>query len=245
MSGHSHAKTIKHQKNITDQKRGAMFSKIARLISVAVKEKGINPETNYKLKIAMETARSFNMPKENIERAIQNASGGGSDGKILEEVSFEAFGPGGIAIIIEGITDNTNRALGIVKQTLNQYGGKLAGEGSVKWLFSRKGDISIDLKTQDPKFQKKEDLEMLAIESGAEDFAWNEDILDIYTKIETLEQTKQTLEKIGIKIESAVPEWIPKEEISATEPEKETSQKLFDALDESEDVQNVYSNLKT
>lgn len=137
MSGHSHAKTIKHQKELTDQKRGQAFSKMARLISVAVKEGGPNPEINSKLRMAIEMAKKLNMPRENVERAISRGSGAAA-GEELEEVLFEAYGPGGIAIIIEGITDNKNRTLGEVKQILNQNGGKLVGEGGVKWLFERK-----------------------------------------------------------------------------------------------------------
>jgi YebC/PmpR family DNA-binding regulatory protein len=244
MSGHSHAKTIKHQKNLTDQKRGQMFSKMARVISVAVKEGGSNPETNSKLRMVMEEARRVNMPRENVDRAIQHATGADSD-EVLEEVSYEAYGPGGVAVIIEGITDNKNKALGEVKQILSQHGGKFVGEGAVKWMFQRKGCLSIDLEQQTENLKNKENLEMSAIEAGAEDIKWQTDgILEVYTKIETLESIKQALEKLGLKIESASLDWVPKEEVTIKDNEKESCQKLFDALDESESVQNVYSNLK-
>jgi YebC/PmpR family DNA-binding regulatory protein len=245
MSGHSHAKTIKHQKNLTDQKRGQMFSKMARVISVAVKEGGPNSTTNSKLKMVMEEAKRMNMPKENVDRAVQKASGGDS-AEVLEEVSYEAYGPAGIAVIIEGITDNKNKALGEVRQILNQNGGKFVGEGAVKWMFQRKGCISVDLNTQAENLKDKENLEMLVIEAGAEDIKWpEEEILDIYTQIETLETVKQALEKQGLKIESASLDWVAKEEISVDEGQKASCQKLFDALDESDSVQNVYSNLKS
>lgn len=240
MSGHSHARTIKHQKNLTDQKRGRMFSKMARVISVAVKEGGPNSETNNKLRVAIETARSLNMPKENVERAIKQAVGG-VEGAQLEEVIFEAYGPGGIAIIIEGITDNRNRALGEIKQILNQNGGKLVGEGAVKWMFERKGVIIISIK--DLKLNK-EDLEMKAIESGAADIYWHDDTLDVYTKIEDLEKVKKNLESRGIKIESTSLDWVPKEEVIVNEKIKESCQKLFEALDENDAVQEIYSNMK-
>jgi len=138
MSGHSHAKTVKRVKEANAKKRGQIFSKLARLISVAVKEGGPNPETNSKLRLAFEIAKEANMPKENIERAIKRASGE-AEGEKLEEILFEAYGPGGIAIVIEGITDNKNRALGEIKQILNQHNGKLVGEGAVRWMFERKG----------------------------------------------------------------------------------------------------------
>lgn len=243
MSGHSHAKTIKHQKNLTDQKRGQLFSKMARVISISVKEGGPNPETNSKLQAIIEDAKSKNMPRENIERAIQNAVGGGAE-ENLEEVSYEAYGPGGIAVIIEGITDNTNRTLGEIKQILNQHGGKLVGEGAVRWMFDRKGYIVIDPKTQPENFQNKESLEMAAIEAGADDIRWEEDILEIYTGTANLSETKKKIEAQGIKPESSAFGWIPKEEAVISDNEKQSCQKLFDALDENDAVQNVSSNLK-
>ena len=242
MSGHSHAKKIRHQKEITDQKKGQMFSKIARLISVAAKEGGPNPETNSKLKVAIEEAKKFNLPKDNIERAIKQATGGGEEAN-LEEVLFEAYGPSEIAIIIEGITDNKNRTLGEVKQVLNQNQGKLVGEGSVKWMFERKGCITLRI-TNQYKSTNKEKLEMLAIEVGAKDIYWHEDILDIYTKTEDLEKIKRALEEKGIKIESASLDWVPKEEVSLDEKTKEACQKLFEALDELDSVQEIYGNLR-
>ena len=240
MSGHSHAKTIKHDKEISDQKRGKLFSKLARMISVAAKEKGGRPETNSALRMAIEKAREINMPQENIERAITRGTGEIEGGAQLEEVIFEAYGPGGIAIIIEGITDNKNRALGEIKQILNQNGGKLVGEGAVKWMFERKGVI-INIKNLT---LSKEDLEMKAIEAGAADIYWHDDALDIYTKIEDLERVKKNLESRGIKIGSTSLDWVPKEEAIADEKIKEACQKLFEALDENDSVQEIYSNLK-
>lgn len=243
MSGHSHAKTIKHQKEITDKKRGQMFSKMSRLISVAVKEGGPNIETNSKLKLAFEMAKKFNMPKENVERAIKRGTNEPA-GESLEEVSFEAYGPGNIALIITGITDNKNRTLGEIKQILSQYNGKLVGEGSVKWLFDKKGVIVIDLSAQNEGLKEKEKLEITAIESGAEDTTWQDNILNIHTKPECLEQTKKELEGKGVKIDSASLDMTAKEEIEADLKIKESCQKLFDALDENDAVQEIYSNLK-
>ena len=242
MSGHSHAKTIRREKNITDQKRGQMFSKMARLISVAVKQGGANPETNPKLRGAIETARSLNMPKDNIDRAIKRGTGEIAAEK-LEEVLFEAYGPGGIALIIEGITDNKNRTLGEIKQILNQNNGKLANAGSVKWLFEKKGVIEVPSDKNEDK-REKEDLELLAIEAGAEDIYWHNSLLDVYTKIEELERVKKNLEEKGIKIEGASLDWVAKEEISVDEKAKESCQKLFESLDENDAVQEIYSNIK-
>jgi len=244
MSGHSHAKTILHKKTLEDQKRGKIFSKLARMISVAAKE-GSDPETNPKLRQALDEARSFNMPKGNIERAIAKGTGK-VEGARLEEINYEAYGPGGIAMIIEGITDNKNRTLMEMKQALQKYGGKLAETGSVKWLFGKKGAVTIDLKFQIPDLKNKESLELKVIEAGAEDIYWHktEDILDVYTKPEELDKVKKNLEALGIKIESATLDWVAKEQIEVSDKEKESCQKLFEALDENDAVQDIYSNLK-
>ncbi|MBI1866608.1 MAG: YebC/PmpR family DNA-binding transcriptional regulator [Candidatus Staskawiczbacteria bacterium] len=238
MSGHSHFKTIKAQKEVADAKRGKIFSKIGRLITIAVKESGGDPITNSKLRLIIDQAKKFNMPKENIERSIKKGTGE-LVGEKLEEVSFEGFGPGGISLIIKGITDNKNRTIGEIKTILNQNGGKLAGEGAVRWMFDRKGVITINCEAG-----MKEESELLAIEIGAQDVFWHDNLLDIYTNPENLEKIKKGLEEKQIKVESASLDWIAKEEIEVSNKEKEASQKLFEALDESDDVNDVYSNLK-
>jgi YebC/PmpR family DNA-binding regulatory protein len=242
MSGHSHYKTIKRVKEAQDMKRGKIFSKISRMISVAARE-GADPEMNPKLRQALEEAKAVNMPKENIERAIKRGIGE-IEGAKLEEVSYEAFGPGGIALIIEGITDNKNRTLTEVKQILQKYGGKLAESGSVKWLFERKGTITINPNTQNQ--MTKEDLELKAIEAGADDIYWHktQDLLDIYTKPEELDKVKKNLEIQGIKIESATLDWVAKDPIEVNEKDRENLNKLFEELDENDAVQDIYSNLK-
>lgn len=243
MSGHSHFSSIKHKKSLEDEKRGKIFSKMARIISVAAKE-GTDPASNSKLRQAIDEARGFNMPKDNIERAIKRGSGETKEGK-FEEVNYEAFGPGGIAVIIETITDNKNRTLAEIKHTLQKYNGKLAESGSVKWLFERKGVITIN---PDDQIQtiKKEDLEMRAIETGAEDTFWHidENLLDVYTKTENLEEIKKNLKDQGVKFESASLDWVAKDPAEVTQKDKESSEKFFEELSESDAVQDVYSNLK-
>jgi len=240
MSGHSHAKTVMATKMANDAKKGKVYSKYGRLITIAVKDGGGSgdPEKNSKLKTIIEQAKKMNMPKENIERAIKKGTGELA-GEVLEEVSFEGFGPGGISLIIDGITDNKNRTLGEVKSALSQNNGKLAGEGAVRWMFDRKGVITVL-----PEGKTKEELELLAIEAGADDVSWQEGLLDIYTKPEDLEKVKKFLEEKQIKIDSASLDWTPKEEIEISEKEKEQAQGLFEALDENDAVNNVYSNLK-
>jgi len=220
-----------------------MFSKISQEISVAAKEGGGDPEFNPQLRLTIEKAKSVNMPTDNIERAIQRGIGK-LEGVKLKEVLFEAYGPGGIAVIVEGITDNKNRTLGEIKQILNQNNGKLVGEGAVKWMFERKGCLVVDCKLQIEDLKNKEKLELISIEAGALDLYWHNDVLDVYTKIEDLEKVKKNLEEKGIKIDSSSLDWVAKEEIKLDEKQKEACQKLFEALDENEAVQEIYSNLK-
>lgn len=240
MSGHSHWHSIKHKKMAEDQKRGKIFSKLSRAISIAAREKGPAVESNAKLKMAIEQAKSFNMPKANIERAIKKGTGE-LEGEKLENIIYEGYGPGNIAFIIEGITDNKNRTLTEIKQILNQKGGKLAEEGAVKWLFKQKGVIIINTENQNAT---KDELELIAIEAGAEDIKYQDRFLEIYTKPENLESVKKIFENKKIKIESLSLEWIPQEEIELNKETKEKCNQLFESLDENDAVQNIYSNLK-
>ncbi len=243
MSGHSHWHSIKHTKAVEDKKRGKIFSKISRIITMVAREKGADPEINPKLKLAIEKAKEFNVPKENIERAIKRGTGQ-EKGTKLEEFTLEAYGSGKTAIIIEGITDNKNRTLSEIKHILDSQDGKLASEGSVRWLFARKGVIIVNQKSKIKNQKEKEDLELIAIEAGAEDIFWHNDKLDIYTKIEELEKVKKNLESQGIIIKSASLDWAPKETIEIEDLKiKENLNKLFEILDEQDDVQDIYSNL--
>jgi len=240
MSGHSHAKTIMATKMANDAKKGRIYSKYGRLITIAVKDGGGSgdPIKNSKLKAVIEQAKAMNMPKENIERAIKKGTGELA-GESLEEVSYEGFGPGGVALIIDGISDNTNRTLGEIKSILNQNGGKMAGEGAVRWMFERKGSISVSCQGK-----AKDELEMLAIEVGADDVRWNNEELEIYTKPEDLEKVKKSLEEKGLKIESASLDYIAKEEVEISEKDKSAVERLFEALDENDAINDIYSNLK-
>ena len=238
MSGHSHFSSIKHKKAIEDQKRGKIFSKFSRKISIIAKEKGGDPTKNSSLKLVIEKAKESNMPKDNIEKAIKKGTGQLEGGK-LESFVFEGYGPGGIAILIEGITDNKNRALGEIRQILEKKGGKLVGEGSVRWMFEKKGVITIDTVSQQ---KSREELELCAIEAGAEDFKYRKKIFDVYTKPEELDNVKNKIEK-DVKIYSANMEWIAREDVQKDEKTKESANALFELLDENDNVQEIYSNL--
>jgi YebC/PmpR family DNA-binding regulatory protein len=190
----------------------------------------------------MEMAKDFNLPKENIERAIKRATGEEATAENLEEVSFEAFGPGGVAVIIEGITDNKNRTLGEIKQILNQHNGKLVGEGAVRWLFEKKGTIILDLSSQSLDFKNKESLELAVIEAGAQDLRWYGEDLEVYTSPEGLDSVRKSLEEKKIKIDSFSLGWVAKEAVDLDEKQKEACQKLFEELDNNDAVQDIYSN---
>lgn len=237
MSGHSKWSKVKHKKAIEDKKKGKIFSKLARLISIAAKEGGGKPEMNTNLKMAIDKAKSFNMPQDNIERAIKKGTGE-IEGAILEELLLEAFGPGGVSILIQAVTDNKNRSLSEIKKIIENFRGKMAN-GSVIWKFKKKGVISL-------KFDKKgkEELELLAIEEGAEDIKEKENILEIYIKPEKFEDLKKKLEEKKIDIESSSIEFLPKEEVETDEETKNKLETLFNSLDENEDVQEIYSDLK-
>lgn len=242
MSGHSKWSKIKRGKAITDAKRGKIFSKMARIISVAAKEKGPDPKFNPSLRMAIEKAKEANMPNDNIERAIAKVSGGGDDIS-LEEFLYEAYGPGGIAVLIEGLTDNKNRTLTEIKNILNKNNGKFVESGGVSYLFSRKGVILIDKTVNSIN---SDDLEMAAIEAGAEDTKWqSEEKLEIYTTLDKLEKTKNNLEEKNIIIESSSLEWVAPNEIEVKDEKiKNQIEKLFEALEEQDDINEIYSNLK-
>lgn len=242
MSGHSKWSQIKHKKALTDAKKGQIFSKMARQISVAARAKGSDPENNPALRMLIEQARSFNMPQDNIERAVKKGSGG-LEGQKFEAFTLEAFGPGNAALIIEGTTDNKNRTLSEIKFLLSQYNGKLANVGSVLWLFEHCGIINIK---KEAAFSQ-ENLELAAIDGGAEDLKWlNEENLEVYAKPESLEKLKSSLEEQGIAVAESSLGWRPKNEIQITDQKiKEQSEKLLEALDENNDVNEIYSNLAT
>jgi len=245
MSGHSHCKTIKRVKDAHDAQRGRIFSKLARMISVVVKD-GADPTLNSKLRQVLDEAKRFNMPKDKIERAIKRGTGE-IEGNKLEEITYEAFGPGGIAIIIECITDNKNRTLSEIKHILQKYNSKLAESGSVKWLFERKGIITLQISDEETSPNKdKASIELIAIESGAEDINYDEEenILEIYTKTEELEKVKENLINRKIEVDSSILGWISKDQVDVEEKEKITCEKVFEEMDEKDDVQNIYSNLK-
>ena len=237
MSGHNKWSKIKHTKAITDARKGKVFSKIAKTIVVAAR-KGGDPGMNSTLRLAIDKAKAVNMPNDNIERAIKKGTGKGKE-KQLEEITYEAYGPNGIPLMIETITDNKNRTLSEIRHILSRNNGRLGETGSVKWMFNQKGSIEVILAEK-----SKDELELAAIDAGAEDIEWKNNVLEIYTEPNDLEKVKENLEKARIKIEDASLDWIPKNEVEIKDESlKNQLERLFEALDENEDVNEIFSNV--
>ncbi|MDD5340919.1 MAG: YebC/PmpR family DNA-binding transcriptional regulator [Patescibacteria group bacterium] len=242
MSGHSKWATTKRQKAVTDSKRANVFTKLGRAITVAAREKGGNPDSNFTLRLAIDRARAANMPKENIERAVKRGTGEIKEGAEIEELIYEGFGPGGTAIIIKCLSDNKNRTASDIKHVLNAHGGQLAGKNAVAWQFELKGVIRIaNEKIVDKNL---DELELQLIDLGAQEMAKEEDSLVVYTKMEDLQKVSKGIEGLGFSADYAEIEYVPKEWISLDEEKTKKNEALFEALDEMEDVDNYYSNLK-
>lgn len=237
MSGHSHFAGIKQRKGVNDAKRANVFTKLGRFVTIAAREGGGNSEFNFKLKMAIEQARYANMPKDNIDKAIKRGTGELKDGAEIQEVMYEAYGPGQVAMLIKAATDNKNRALGEIKNVLTKGGGKMVAEGAISFMFKQVGCIEIVTENID-----KEDLEFKAIEAGAEDIDFDDNCF-VYTKVEDLKTVKENLEKAGLKIENAGLIFIPIQKTSISEKDKENYEKLLEALDELDDVQEIHDNL--
>lgn len=239
MSGHSKWSQIKRAKGVTDAKRGALFTKLGNTITIAARELGGDPTTNFKLRVAIDQAKTVNMPKDNIERAIKRGTGE-LEGGSIEEITYEAFGPKGIALIIEVLTDNKNRAVSNLKHILNKYDGSLGTSGSVVWRFEKRGVIRMS------DIKKDQTLELKIIDAGAQDIKEEDGALIIYTKPEDLQKVKENLERQEIAAEYTEIEWIPKEPIKINDSNLRTKlEKLYQELDGSEDVNNYYTNAET
>jgi len=238
MSGHNKWSGIKHRKGAQDAKRANVFTKMGRLISIAAREGGGNPESNVKLKFAVDQARKFNMPKDNIEKAIKKGTGELKDGSIIEEIIYEAYGPGNVAMMIKTATDNKNRTFNEVRSILTKSGGKMANEGSVAFNFRQVGNIAIPVTAE-----KLDETELAAIEAGAEDTIYEGDMLIVYTKVEDLWKVKNEIEKKGFPIEGAELVWAPLQKMELDQESSIDYENLLEKLDEHDDVQEIYDNL--
>ena len=237
MSGHSKWSTIKRQKGAADAKRGQLFTKLAREITVAARSGLPDPDANTRLRLAVDKARGENMPKDNIDRAIERAVGSGP-GENYDEVSYEGYGPGGTALMIQTLTDNRNRTVGEIRAALTRAGGTLGENGSVGWMFDQMGLIVLDVNGSDP-----DELALVAIDAGADDVSVDDGGIEIYTQPQDLHRVQEELVKGGYLVESAELTMRPKTQIT---PESDVAVKvirLVEKLEDLDDVQTVYTNL--
>lgn len=238
MSGHSKWSTIKRKKGAADAKRGQLFTRLGREITIAAREGGGDVDANFRLRLAVDKARQANMPKENIERAIQRGAGGGKDGVMLEEVIYEGYGPGGTAFLVEVLTDNRNRAVAEVRRAFTRHGGNLGETGCVGWMFERKGSLVIDATGLDP-----EAIALEAIDVGAEDVKVDGDSVEVYASVEDFQPVREALTQQNLVLTDAELTWVAK---TLLQPDHKTTiqnLRLIEYLEELDDVQNVYSNL--
>ncbi|GAI00221.1 unnamed protein product [marine sediment metagenome] len=237
MSGHSKWSSIKHQKGVADARRGQLFTKLTREIIVAVRQGGNNPEANYRLRLAIQKARGNNMPTDNIEKAIKRGSGT-LEGASLVEMVLEGYGPSGVAILVQALSDNRNRTLQDVRNIFSRSGGSLGESGCVAWLFDSKGLITIETNDLDA-----EELALNAIDAGAEDVDIENDPIEIYTKPEELEVVRTALGQKNLPIASAELSMMPKTMVELEEKAALQTLKLLDKLEGLDDVQHVFSNI--
>jgi len=239
MSGHSKWSTIKHQKGAADAKRGALFTKLSRDIALAVRGGGTDPDMNFRLRLALDKAKSNNMPQDSIARAVKRASGDGGDGvDSLEEVTYEGYGPGGGAILLQAVTTNRNRTAADVRAAFNRSGGSLGESGCVAWNFEHRGVITSEMADE----ERAEELGLLAIDAGAEDIQIEDGMLEIFTAVDKLQQVQRVMEEEGISPETAELSMVPKTTIPLGDKEAEQTLRLLDTLEELDDVQKAYTN---
>jgi YebC/PmpR family DNA-binding regulatory protein len=236
MSGHSKWHSIKHKKMATDAKRGKMFTKFIREIMMAAKAGGGNPDTNPRLRMVIDKAKSFNMPNDNIQRAIKKGSGE-EGGVQFEQVTYEGYAPGGVAVYVEVLTDNKNRSASEIRSIFSKQNGNLGGAGSVAWLFERKGIITV----KKEKIKEDELLEII-LDAGAEDMTTEDDVYEVTTPPESLEIVKKSLTDKNIEPEDASITFVPKNTVRVEGKTAEQVLKLLEALEDHDDVQAAYAN---
>jgi YebC/PmpR family DNA-binding regulatory protein len=238
VSGHSKWSSIKHKKGAADVKRGKLFSKLSRAIIVAAKEGGPDPSGNLALQNAIEKAKSYSMPKDNIDRAIAKGAGTDSDAAAFETIVYEGYGPSGVAVIVEALTDNRNRTAGEVRHTFAKNDGNLGTAGAVAWLFERRGIVLVDATGVD-----EDELTLAAAEGGAEDVALDGSTFTVSCDAADLSAVREAIEAAGFTVESAELTMVPKTTVEvADENEAKKILRLMDQLEDNDDVQDVYAN---
>lgn len=239
MSGHSKWKTIKHQKGVADARRGQLFTRLAREIAIAAREGGGNPDTNFKLRLAVDKARSNSMPKDNIERAIRRGTGEDKDGAAFESMMYEGYGPHGAAILIQVVTDNRNRTIADLRRVLTRANGTMAEAGAVSWQFTRKAYITVPAAGNDP-----DRIFEIAVDAGADDVLPGDQEIEIFAPAEQYHAVVQGLEKAGVKLNESELRMEPNQKLELDPEASVQVMKLIEQIEELDDVQAVYSNLE-
>lgn len=236
MSGHSKWATIKRKKAAIDAKRGKIFTKLIKEVTIAAREGGGDPSGNPRLRLAVDNAKAANMPSDNIDRAIKKATGE-LEGVSYHEITYEGYGPNGVALLVESVTDNKNRTVAEVRHLFSKYGGSMGETGSVAWMFEKKGIITL------PEQGKNEDeIFELITEAGAENLEQEDGFFEVTTSIEEFEPVRKALVNASIKIENASLQWIAKNTLPVSGETSDKVMKLIEALEDNDDVQNVYTN---
>jgi YebC/PmpR family DNA-binding regulatory protein len=236
MSGHSKWSTIKRKKGALDAKRGKIFTKLIKEITISARDGGGDPDSNPRLRLAVDNAKAQNMPADNITRAIKKATGE-QEGVNYIELTYEGYGPSGVAVLVECLTDNKNRTVAEVRHLFSKYGGSLGENGSVAWMFERKGII-----TMPTQGKSEDDIFEIISEAGADDLNTEEEFYEVVTTVESFEPVRRQLVSLGLEIENASLQWIAKNTTPVNGEASEKVMKLIDMLEDSDDVQNVYAN---
>ena len=237
MSGHSKWSKVKHQKAGEDARRGQLFTKLSRELTIAARSGGPDPEANVRLRLAIHRAKAANLPSDNIERAVKRGVGQG-EGATLEEAVYEGYGPGGAAMIVEVATDNRNRAAADVRNAFARAGGNMGESGCVAWLFEPRGVVELEVNGQD-----SDELALQAIDAGAEDVQTEGDVMEVYTSPSQLEPVRQSLDRLGVRITNAEATRVPKTTVSTDNETAMRILRLVERLEDLDDVQKVYTNL--
>jgi YebC/PmpR family DNA-binding regulatory protein len=238
MSGHSKWATIKRAKGANDAKRGQLFTKIGHELALAAREGGADAESNFRLRLILDKARRANMPKENIDRAIKRGSGDAKGAEALAETTYEGYGPRGTAIMVLTLSENKNRTVSEVRHVFSRFGGNLGSDGCVAWMFARKGYITVTPGDNDP-----DEIALVAIDAGADDVETTEEAVEVYTQRENMKTVQDALHAASYEIANAEVNFVPQTTMSLDDKEAFQTMKLIEALEELDDVQQVYSNL--
>lgn len=239
MSGHSKWATIKHQKGVADARRGQLFTRLARELAIAAREGGGNPESNFKLRLAMDKAKSNSMPKDNIERAIRRGTGEDKDAAAFETALYEGYGPHGAGVLMQVVTDNRNRTVGELRRVMTRAGGTMAEANAVSWQFTRKAYITLPAEGNDP-----DKIFEIVVDAGADDIIPGEDVIEVYAAADHYHAILQALEKAGVKVKDSELRMEPNQKLELDPDDTVQVMRLIEALEELDDVQSVYTNVE-